>query len=358
MSQIEKVANELLHRRRMTPREKKLHKKLVQVYGYNSDANKFYDAVDEEVRLTPELSKLYTSTLIEVRKKEEKDIRRILAKAILASGKPNAESEKIKYDLDQKTIPLGRALTVDQAGVLQTNFKSGNFLLHTTSIEKTISILQLGAILTSAELAATKRESWGRGGVNGISFNFNDVRVLTGDTRHFSGFLADPLAILDRDSQLVVPPKAAKYEAQLVHRSYVRPKDLTYNVSPLEASLYEYETLPRVPTRELFLFCREGDAPLLKELIARSKQRLRGVITYPTSKLRTESWTEPIGDYKIAGKLLKETFSKSGILPSFDWKRFFRHNPKIRDETYVEKESIDESNFVVKDGDNLEVVQN
>src|SRR3989339_606055 len=60
-----------------------------------------------------------------------------------------------------------------------------------------------------------------------IRFNFNDVRILTGDFHHFVGFLISPEVAMSRnqDCVIAIPPHlCAKFEVALMPRDLLTKK--------------------------------------------------------------------------------------------------------------------------------------
>ena len=219
-------------------------------WGYDKEENQWLDKFDQQElnglldaisqfgkRLTPDISNaeaekitkeyektyhhllpLYAQVLRGALRKQRSKMNRLFSEA---TADKHIDPE-ISSDLKRTVINLEHQLPPEQAKTLRESFPSGNFLLHTASVNESILIIESGQILSSIEIAKKRGEAWGRGGRAGISFNMNDVRVLTGDEKHFIGFLADPELILDQNHKLALPKDAATYEVQLLPSSHKR----------------------------------------------------------------------------------------------------------------------------------------
>ncbi len=265
----------------------------------------------------PELKKIYVDILREVRKEQEAKIKQKLERALAGVE----VDENAKSNLDQHTIPLEREkLTPEQTVLLKESLPSGNILLHTTNIDSTVQCIKSGNLLSTAEVSLIKDRGWKSEMQEGISFNMNHVQVLTGDERHFIGFLVAPEAILNEQTQLAVPYDASRYEAQLVPRPYIRPKKYSeWNSQPKIEKMRE--GLPRVAIENTFILCNEGDADSIKKLLAGHGHIPKAVLTYPRRELRIRSWDQPVGDHQVADELLTNMLAQAKIQPTIDWEK-------------------------------------
>lgn len=295
----------------------------------------------------PGLKEIYVAILREVRKDQEAKIHQQLNDAL--TGVHINEDARLK--LEQGTIKLeGQKLTPEQIDLLRKSFPSGNFLLHTTSIDSTLECIRVGNILTTAEASLEKEHGWRSNLQEGISFNMNHVQVLTGDDRHFIGFLTLPEAVLDEKTQLAVPYDASRYEAQLVPRPYIRPQNYSqWNSQPKIIQLRE--GLPRVSVGDAFILCNEGDAEDIKKILAAYGREPRAVLTYPRNELRITSWNIPVGDHQVADKLLSDMFVQASIKPSIDWDNdIFPEGLGLeRDDVFVSNKSVEQSRCIMID---------
>ncbi len=316
------------------------------------------NVIDSYTQKHPELLKVYAGVFRELRNKEEGKIKKMFEDAI-ANLTPNPE---LRAQLDQATVSLEENLTAEQIKMLKDNFQTGNFLLHCTDVQNTIKILESNNLLTSAEIEEKIGKEWGHGGKDGISFNMNDVRVLTGTKKHFIGFLAAPEAIIDENYKLVVPPSAAEFEVQLVAKTYQNPKvpedfEKLYNSEGRFRSHQEF--LPRVNLKDTFIFCKKNDADMIKELLARLGHKVKGILTYPNMKLRVESWSKPLGDHVVASQLISSAFSYAGIAPTINWRKdLFKTEPQVIEDYAVSDKDVGQSSSIIKTDHGLEVVDN
>ncbi len=309
-------------------------------------------AADAYAKVRPDLAKIYTSILSEIRKKEEREIRGKLEKALEGRTVPEDAREKI----ESRTIVLGGDLSAEQKMLLQENFPSGNFLLHTTDSDKVPLIAEDGFLISSIEVEQKKQKIWGRGGGEGISFNMNDVRVLTGDQRHFIGFLAAPENVLSDKTELAIPYSAALHEVRLLPKENpnLEPR-LGFGMGTLSRPVSE---LPKVSVSQTFIFCNEGDRELVRDIFISYGHVPKGIIAYPRSELRMRSWVEPVGDHEVAGDLLKDVFEKANLKPSIDWgKDLFPFAPFVRNETYIRDEDVESSKAIIAIDGRLRVVE-
>jgi hypothetical protein len=97
---------------------------------------------------------------------------------------------------------------------LAADFQDGNFLFHSTGVERAIEILQTGAIKNS--LALSKDKEWNsfnnNSGFEGISWNFNQIEAMPGDRYHVVGFVSNLENVLTNQSKLTIPSRPAPYE--------------------------------------------------------------------------------------------------------------------------------------------------
>lgn len=305
----------------------------------------------------PELKKIYVDILREIRKDQEGKIKQKLEQALVEIE----IDEDAKSKLDQHTILLDRQkLTTEQVDLLKESFPSGNLLLHTTNIDSTIQCIKSGDILTTAEVSLTKKRGWKSQAQEGISFNMNHVQVLTGDERHFVGFLVSPEAVLNNKTQLAVPYDASRYEAQLVPRPYIRPtkKYSEWNSQPKIERLPE--NLPKVPIENTFILCNEVDADSIKKLLAGRGHMPKAVLTYPRRELRIGSWDQPVGDHLVAGELLQNMFAQASVKPSIDWEKdVFPEGLELeRNDVFVSNKSVEQSRCIIIDDRGLPGVAN
>lgn len=293
----------------------------------------------------PELKKIYTDILREVRKDQERNIKQKLEQALMEVE----VDEDAKSKLDQHTIPLDRQkLTTEQMDLLRKNFPSGNLLLHTTNVDSAIQCIKSGQILSAAEVSLTKEKGWKKETQEGISFNMNHIQVLTGDERHFIGFLVSPEAVLNDQTQLAVPYDASRYEAQLVPRPYIRPiKYSEWDSQPKIEKLPE--NLPKVAIENTFILCNDGDADSIKKLLAGHNRMPKAILTYPRKKLRIRSWLQPVGDHLVADELLQNMFAQAKIEPTIDWEKdvFPKGLELKRDGVMVSNRSVMESHCII-----------
>lgn len=333
----------------LKPEEKKLANVLRKMLGSARKEANIAAEIQEYSKKYPELLKTYAEILKTVREKEEAKIQEKIENA-LARILPN---EKLKRRLDEKTIPLGKEMDAAKKEIIAENFPDGNFLLHTTSIDNALSIIESGFLMSGFEIEAIKKRKWRRGGGPGISFNMNDVRVLTGDEKHFIGFLASPETILNEKLHLSVPYSAAVYEVQLLARNISHPQPYVFWEGEYSG---ETEDLPKIPLDKVFVLLNEGDAGRMKDMLARYGRNPKGILTYPRPALRVESWDKPAGDHKIAGELLQKTTSEAGLHPSINWERdLFPRKPKIENDTYVDAGDVAASRCIIKDESGLMV---
>lgn len=269
---------------------------------------------------------------------------------------------ELRRELEKRTIALGRDMTPEQISMLQENFPTGNYLLHTTGVDELGEIVNSGEILSAHEISKKRKKFWGRGGKEGISFNMNNVRVLTGDEKHFVGFVVSPEAVLHDTNKLVVPYHAAQYEMQLVSRNYKNilhvsdESEIDY-AAPLDVLDYDDSELPRVAIEDTFVFCNEVDVNEIRNLLATETKLPKGIFTYPASSLRVESWIQPLGDHEVVDRLFDNAFQQSGLKPSLDWERDILGDvPEIKYGVFVEKSFVEHSKTVVKTEKGLEVV--
>jgi len=304
----------------------------------------------------PELKKIYLDILQEVRKEQEAKIKQKLKRALA-----NVEvDENAKSNLDQHTISLEREqLTPEQTDLLKESLPSGNILLHTTNVDSTIQCIKSGNLLSTAEVSLIKERDWKSEMQEGISFNMNHVQVLTGDERHFIGFLVAPEAVLNDQTQLAVPYDASRYEAQLVPRPYVRPKKYSgWNSQPKIEKMRE--GLPRVAIEDTFILCNEGDAESIKKLLAGHGHIPKAILTYPRNELRIRSWNQPVGDHQVADKLLTNMLAQAKIKPTIDWEKdVFPEGLELeRDNVFVSNKSVEQSRCIIIDDRGLPGVAN
>lgn len=318
------------------------------------DSISINNAIDLYTKQQPGLLKVYAGVLHELRQKEEDKIRKMFEKAIARL----APSFDKKERPEPPVIRLDDDLTLEQGTLLKKSFPTGNFLLHFSDVPNSIKILESGSVLANAEVEEKEGKEWGHGGKSGISFNMNNVRVLTGTNRHFIGFLVAPETVLNDKYRLVVPPSAAEFEVQLMGATYKRPETAEEFEKFYEnKDKMPKELLPRVDLKNTFIFCRESDALMIKELLARLGQQVKGLLTFPDTKLRVESWSTPTGDHVLASQLVRSTFSRADINPTIDWRHdLFKNEPQIIDNYAVRDEDVGQSYSIIKTDHGLEVV--
>lgn len=297
----------------------------------------------------PQLLRAYSRILAKILSEKRAEVHQKFEEALAKKGR----NQELESAIAKTIIKLGGRLHPEQEQILRENFPSGNFLLHTAGVKEVILIIESGHILSSLEVARKMKVPWGQGGQEGISFNLNNIRVLTGDARHFVAFIVDPMTILSDKTKLSLPEYAAKHEVQLVPRSYKRyainVRKLGGGTRPDNRGVYPDEELPRVAVEDTFIFCNELDQGVIKEILAAYGVKPKGIITYPNKEIRVESWTEPTGDHVIADRLINGTLTGAGVVHSIDWNfDLFPRNPRISEDTYVGKDDIDNSHSVIK----------
>lgn len=313
--------------------------------------------IDKSVAENPELFKLYLDIIRRIFKIEKEKIHALFEKAL--EGK--TEDIVFKKDMAERTLSLGEVLSSEQKELLRKNFPSGNYLLHTTGVNEALMVIDSGLILSSLEISKRMNASWGRGGFEGISFNTNDVRVLNGDTNHFMGFLVDPLFALNDNTKLSVPDSAAKFELQLVPRSYyrgrVRRAIYSGTAEPWQENPYFKEEMPRVNVCDTFILCNAADVNYIKRVLAVNGIKPRGIITYPNQEIRVKSWVEPTGDHEVAAEFINRAMEESGIERSIDWSQdLFPSLPNIKNDSFVSEKDIARSGTIIKKGKDLFIV--
>lgn len=264
--------------------------------------------------------------------------------------------QKLYEALEERVVRLGGDLSEEEKNKLRMDFPSGNFVLHSANLERSLEIIESGKIKSSCEIALERNlPEWGSGGSVGVSFNFNDIRVLTGTRKHLMGFVADPLNLVDKETKYSLAPSAAVFEVQLVPKSFDQNISY-YNRSPKEMFRMVGGKLPEVRVENTFVYCRELDLDAVKKVLAASKVLPKGIFVYPNSALRTESWIEPRGDARSAGSLMNETLDAAGIKPSISWADdLFPERPRIKDNTFVVPQDISGSYSLIKKGNELVV---
>jgi hypothetical protein len=323
--------------------------------NYQGPQENLMETMDNCAERNPDLYRLYTSICGELIRRHHLKIKEKLEKAV----KGKVIDEKLMSELEKRIISLGCKLTPEQISQLRENFKSGNFLLHTAGIDELIAIIESGEILSALEIAKKTKKPWGRGGKEGISFNMNDVRILTGDNKHFVGFVVSPEIILNNQNKLVIPHYAAKFEVQLVSKKYANKMlnaddhDIAH---PNEEVDYQVDYLPKVSIEDTFILCSKSDKKEIEKLLASRGIAVRGIITFPTPALRVESWIEDVGDHEKAGELLKKAFKESELNPSISWEKDVLNGPiVIENNRHLSKEAVGKSKIIVNFDEALEV---
>src|SRR3989338_2432150 len=295
------------------------------------------DRLTVESRFNPRLFKTYVEVLAKVKRENEEKI-----KNTLEHGKKFLRiNPELRSELDDISIKLEENSDLPKAQIelIKKEFPSGNFLLHKTDVEKSLMILKSGRILTAEELEKNSRKRWSRGGHIGIAFNFNNVRVLTGDPGHFMGFLTAPETVLTDDNKLGVYTGGgnlpAKYEVQLL------PKKSNSN-------------FPEVPVSQTMVLVNDKDAATLKDIMAGVGVKPKAILIYPRNQLRAESWRDPIGDHEILDGLIAALMDKAGLSPSIKWADFFGREPVIQHDTFTETPAVKE---IIKKGKGLELTE-
>ncbi len=240
------------------------------------------------------------------RKWDEYRIKNQFSEAIV--GK-NLDSE-IEDKLNNLSFDLEIGPTDMQASILRKNFPSGNYLLHTTHVGFAIEAIKEGNLVSAEEISRRKKmpagfPKGGFGGGAGIRFNMNNVSVLTGEGRHFMGFLISPEAALatSEDYSLVKPQDKGEYDA-----------------AQYEVALLSKNNLPKIPLSESYILASRSDLNDLKKVCAAYGLLPKGIMYYSPTSLRVESWTDPIaGDHEMVGKMLKKNFAQAGLEPTIDW---------------------------------------
>ena len=98
---------------------------------------------------------------------------------------------------------------------METDFADGNFLFHSTGVDKALQILQSGFLVNSLALRKQGKALNGatnNSGIEGISWSLNQISAMPGDRYHLVGFVSNIDSILANDMQLTVPSRAAPYE--------------------------------------------------------------------------------------------------------------------------------------------------
>lgn len=121
------------------------------------------------------------------------------------------EEEKRVEKLREKVFDLAGS----EPGELASQFPSGNFLYHGSSIDKIEKIFQSSGLKNGIALVEDNPETSGfdlNSGYEGISWSMNEIDALPGTRGHIAGFVAAPEDVLADDEQLVVPSRPAPYE--------------------------------------------------------------------------------------------------------------------------------------------------
>lgn len=281
----------------------------------------------------------FLEMLREARRDENKRIKNELKEGI-ENKKIN---EQLRSELNDLTFVMGKELSEEKVKELQANFPSGNYLLHTTRAQAMAAILASKKIITSHELSEIHNEHRGYGGGGRISLNFNNVRVMNSNQRHIMGFLMSPEAILNDNNELVITPGAAQYEVAL---------------SPKIGNFFRKTKPPVINIKDTYIFANHADSEVIKDVLAANNLKPKGIIVFPATEIRVESWIEPKGDFKKAGQILNSFFQDAGIINTIDWEEdlFEGGSPHMEIDTYVSPSSAARSKTIIKEKDKLKII--
>lgn len=270
---------------------------------------------------------------------------------------------EILVEINKRIIRLGSELGPETQKLLQENFPSGNYLLHSTGIKGFLNILESGELISSAGIALKNNKPWKEfqntnGGTEGISFNFNKTRILMSEDSHFFGLVIDPQLALDDSHQLIVPYGAAPNEVQLTSKFY--KNNNIYNErelpDPTKELGYSTDELPILKANQCFIFCNELDVHRVTAALAAAEIIPKGVLAYPNSEIRVPATWNTDGDHEKASLLFDNAFRQAGLRHTINWEHDLFTQPPETDGVHTSDHSVDEAKIIIKQGETLEVV--
>ncbi|RJR28302.1 hypothetical protein C4564_05755 [Candidatus Microgenomates bacterium] len=202
---------------------------VVELVGYDSD--KVKQRLQELTDKGSDRYKFFVSSLRRSIKENEVQVTKSFD-GFFTKNPETVDSQERRKELETRVFRRGEAAPA-LAQEIKGLFPRGNYLVHGTSVEGTLSIAEDRAIRSVSEIRKNNEEFRGNGGYLGVSFSYNSVRALPGTWRHMTMFVTSPESAMSADEKLVVPYYAADRELQLVGKSYDR--DLaTYVESTLD----------------------------------------------------------------------------------------------------------------------------
>lgn len=150
----------------------------------------------------------------------KKDRRDRLNNFLEKNGKNRESDIERKKLLENITCQYGE-LSPEIGERMKQDFPSGNWLLHATTAESALKIINSGKLVSNYELINQTSNNGdeedykpGAGGFFGISFNFNKVSVLPGSPADYVSFCVSPETILANGNQMGVGFESTSDELQ------------------------------------------------------------------------------------------------------------------------------------------------
>jgi len=286
-----------------------------------------------EADKNPELRKIYTNILADLKKENEQKVKNILESGI--GGE--IDRELLSY-LKEHTYNIKNSVTREQAERLRGDFPQGNYLYYGAYAEDMIKIIGSGQIMSADEIKAQTSEQVSRGGQGAPCFSLNEIKLMPGTSAHIMGVLISPEAVLDENRQLQVPDyRAAISEVRL----HVRP-DIQ---KESEKKLYA-----RADIEKGYAVVSRSDVDAVQKIMASNGVRVRGILVFSPVEIREPSFPEYTGDHKQLSVNLENMFSQAGIESTLKWEDLLPGEVNMWGVRFVHSESTRGSECLVMEG--------
>lgn len=193
-------------------------KKVVREVGYEDPLVK--QRLEILAENDPKEYRFFVDNLRKKIKVSENDVSALIG-GFLKDKPQDAAVEVRKQELSKKVIGRGESDPILEQEIKEM-FPSGNFLVHGTSVEGVLGVVNDPdlALKSTSEIRKINEKFKGKSGYFGLSFSYNGVGALPGTWRHQVMFVTSPEQAMDQTKKLVVPYYAADKELQLVSKSY------------------------------------------------------------------------------------------------------------------------------------------